>query len=125
MDIFKEASQQKLRFNTSKGQLSTENLWDLSIAELDKLALTLEKEYDNSAPSSFLKKRSPKDRTAKLSFDVVVDILNTKVALDDAAKDARETKEFNDRIISLIAEKQDEELKGKSIADLKKMLKKL
>lgn len=124
MDIYKQASQQKLRVDTTKGSLSTEQLWELSIAELDKLAVSLQKEYDNSAPASFLAKRSTKDKTAKLRFDLVVDILQTKVAIDDAAKLARENKEHNEEILNLIAEKERDELKGKSAAELRKMLKK-
>jgi hypothetical protein len=38
MEIFKLASQQKLRFQTPKGSLSTEQLWELSLDELDALA---------------------------------------------------------------------------------------
>lgn len=123
MDNFKLASQQKLRYQSEKGPLTTENLWDLSIPELDKLALALQKEYDQSAPASFVTKKTAKDKTAKLRFDVVYDVLTTKMAESEAATDASERREHNKRIDALIAEKKDDELKGKSVKELEKMRK--
>ena len=123
MENFKTATQKKLRFQTSKGLLSTEQLWDLSIEDLDTLAVSLEAEHKESGKKSFLVKSNLKDKTAKLKFDVVLDVLNTKVDEIEAAKEAAEIKEHNKKIINLIAEKQDESLKGKSIKQLEAMLK--
>jgi hypothetical protein len=123
MENFKLASQQKLRFQTNKGLLSVEQLWDLSLEDLDALAVSLETEHKQSAKKSFLVKTSVKDKTAKLRFDVVLDVLNTKIAEEEAATEAMEIKEHNKKIITLISEKQDESLKGKSIKQLEAMLK--
>lgn len=123
MDNFKTATQQKLRFTTSKGQLSTEQLWDLSLEDLDALAVALEVEYNHSAKTSFLVKKSVKDKAVKLRFDIVLDILNTKVSDNEAATEAREKKEHNKKIIELIAAKKDDALKGKSVKELEAMLK--
>lgn len=123
MENFKLASQQKLRFQTNRGLLSSEQLWDLSLEELDTLAVSLEIEHKQSAKKSFLVKTSIKDKTAKLRFDLVLDVLNTVVAEQEAAAEALEIKEHNKKIITLIAEKQDESLKGKSIKQLEALLK--
>jgi len=123
MENFKLASQQQLRFTTNKGQLSTEQLWDLSLDDLDGLAVSLEAEHKQSGKKSFLVKTSAKDKTAKLRFDVVLDVLNTKVEEMQAQQEAAEIKEHNKKIITLISEKQDESLKGKSIKQLEAMLK--
>lgn len=123
MDNFKLASQQKLRVQTLRGSLSVEQLWDLSVEELDKLAVSLEEAHDNSKSKSFVKKRTTHDRTAKLRFDVVLDILTTKVEEANAATEAKEIKEHNTKILTLIAEKNDESLKGKSVKQLESMLK--
>ena len=122
MENFKLASQQKLRFQTNKGLLSTEQLWDLSLKDLDALAVSLETEHKESGKKSFLVKTSVKDKTAKLRFDVTLDVLNTKVEEMQAAQEAAEIKEHNKKIITLISEKQDESLKGKSIKQLEGML---
>lgn len=123
MENFKLASQQRLRFQTTKGILSTEQLWDLSLEDLDNLAASLEAEYKESGKKSFLSKVSAKDKTIRLKFDIVIDILQTKVEEKELAIEARETKEHNKKIIALIVEKKDEALKGKSIRELEAMMK--
>lgn len=122
MENFKLASQQKLRFQTNKGLLSVEQLWDLSLEDLDALAVSLETEHKESGKKSFLVKTSAKDKTAKLRFDVVLDVLNTKVEAEQAALAERERKANNEKIIGIIADKQDESLKGKTIKQLEAML---
>ena len=124
MDIFKAASQEKLRFNTTKGSLSTENLWDLSTKELDSLAVSLQSEYEQSSKKSFLVKRSAKDATAKLRFDIALEILNTKVAEGEAAAEKLENKQFNEKILGLIDKKREAEMENKSEKELLKMLRK-
>lgn len=123
MENFKEATRQKFRFQTNKGLLSTEQLWDLDLPTLDALVVSLDTEYKQSGKKSFLVTKSEKDKTAKLKFDTALDILNTKVEEVNALSEAMEVKENNKKILSLIADKQDESLKGKSIPELKKMLK--
>lgn len=123
MDNFKQASKQKIRFSTNKGVLTTEQLWDLSLSDLDTLAVSLEEAYKNSKGKSYLEKRTVADKAIKLQFDVVLEVLQTKVAEADKAREAKETKEHNQKILELINEKQDENLKGKSIKELEKMLK--
>lgn len=122
MDNFKLASQQKLRFQTNKGLLSVEQLWELSLTELDELAVSLETEHKASGKKSFLVKSTPKDKTAKLRFDVVLDVLNTMAEEANALSEAAEIKAHNSKILNLMAEKQDEALKGKSLKELEAML---
>jgi hypothetical protein len=123
MDNFKEASRQQLRFQTTRGLLTTEQLWDLSVTDLDKVAVILDDEYKLSGKKSFLVAKSSKDKTLKLKFDIVLDILTTKVEEAEEAKVKAENKAHNEKIINLISEKQDEALKGKSVTQLKAMLK--
>lgn len=121
--MYKEASRRKLRFSTNVGLLSTEQLWDLSLENLDKLAVALEATYDSAKNKSFLVKTEDKNKTVKLQFDIVFDILQTKVEEQEKLRVARETKESNKQIMELIAKKQAGELEGKSIAELTAMLK--
>lgn len=121
--MYKKASEIRLRVQTQVGLLSVEQLWDLSVQELDVLAVELEQQYKDSGKKSFLVKKSEKDRVLKLKFDIVVDILTTKVEEQEAQSTARATKEHNSKIIELITEKKDDELKGKSVKELEKLLK--
>jgi hypothetical protein len=120
--MYKQASKQKLRFQTTKGLLSSEQLWDLPLTELDTLAVSLEESYKNSKGKSFLDKRTAKDSNIKLQFDIVLDVLQTKMEENEAVRTLKEDKEHNQKIIELIKEKQDDSLKGKSIKELEKML---
>ena len=122
--MYKLASKQKVRFQTSKGSLGVENLWDLSITELDVLAVSLEDEYKESGKKSFLVKKSEKDKTAKLKFDIVLDILTTKIEEQEVLANAQEVKAHNQKIMGLIQEKKEESLKNKSVAELERMIKK-
>jgi hypothetical protein len=122
METFKQATKEKLRFQTGKGVLTVEQLWDLSLNDLDTLAVSLETEHKESGKKSFLLKSSAKDKTTKLKFDIVLDILVTKVDEMNAATEAKEVREHNAKILTLIAEKQDEALKGKSINELMQQL---
>ena len=123
MDNFKQAAKQKLRISTNKGMLSVEQLWDLPLSTLDDLAVALEEAYNNSKGKSFLVKKTTKDKDLKLQFDIVLDILQTKKEEMDATVEAKEVKEHNQKILQLIADKQDESLKGKTVKQLEAMLK--
>lgn len=121
--MYKEARRLGLRFQTTKGNLSVEQLWSLSIDDLDTLVVSLDEAYKNSKISkSFIKKRTTADKKIKLQFDIALDVLNTMQEEVETIKEAREIKEHNSKIINLIAEKKDSELAGKSIKDLEKML---
>lgn len=122
MDHFKQASKEKLRFPTTRGLLSVEQLWDLSLADLDALAVSLQGEYEKSAGKSFLSVKTTKDKGLKLQFDVALDILTTKNDEAQALKVKKEKKEHNKKILELIADKKDQSLKGKSIKQLEAML---
>jgi len=122
MDIYKEAIMQDLKVQTTKGLLTPQQLCTLSVNELDSLAVKLQEEYEQSGKKSFLVKRSVKDKKAKLAFDVVLDILQTKNDQEEAIKKAAEIKENNQKIFDLIEKKQDQVLEGKSIKELKAML---
>lgn len=122
MDNFKQASKEKLRVLTTKGSLSVEQLWDLSLTDLDTLAVSLEEAYEKSKGKSFLVKRTVKDKNLKLQFDIVLDILQTKSEELAEAQIKAERKKNNAKIYEIIAKKQDEKLEGKTIAQLEAML---
>lgn len=121
--MYKKAAQIKLRFSTTRGNLNVEQLFDLTINELDSLAVALEEAYKNSKGKSFLDKRTVKDATIKLQFDIVLDVLNTKVEERDALATARENKEHNNKILNLIAKKEEATLETLSVSELKALMK--
>lgn len=118
---FKSASRMKLRFQTSKGVLSTEQLWDLNLNDLDKLAVDLD-ESCKTTNKSFLNKKSVEDEKSKMMFDIVLDILTTKKDELEALKKVQENKLHDQKIMQLIQAKKDEQLTNLSVEELEKML---
>lgn len=123
MSNFKEAVKSKLRIPTIVGLLSVEQLWDLPLAQLDKIAVELEQQYKESGKKSFLVSKSKKDKDIKLAFDIVLEILEDKVEERDLALKASTIKEHNQKILSKIQEAKDKELDGLSAEELEKLLK--
>ena len=123
MSNFKEAVKSKLRISTTVGLLSVEQLWDLPLVQLDKIAIDLEEQYKESGKKSFLVSKSKKDKNIKLAFDIVLEILEDKVEERDLAAKASTVKEHNQKILSKIQEVKDKELDGLSAEELEKLLK--
>lgn len=121
MSIFKQATKERLRFETRKGELSVEQLWDLSLTNLATIVRNLKKQLtkDNDDELSFLDETAtPVDRTLELKFNVVKAIYLDKKEEREAEKNAAAKKAQREKLLGLIADKQDEELKGKSVAEL-------
>lgn len=120
--MFVKASRLKLRFSTSKGLISVEDLWDLPLTALDTIAKNLNKEVKESAEESFIKMKTSASTLATLRFEIVKYIIEVKLNEAEAAQKRAENKERKAQILALIAEKQNKELSEKSIADLMKEL---
>ena len=124
--MYKKASKLKLRIFTKFGNLSVEQLWDLSLADLSaaiKVANKKIKQIKELDCLDFLEGTSKVDPIDQLSFDILKDIFLEKKKEADEIASAREVKEYNQKILSLIAKKQDESLESKSLEELTELLK--
>lgn len=118
MDIYKKAASKKLRFGTSFGNLSVEQLFTLSIDQLDNLAVHFNEINETSNTKTFLTAKSETNVADKLRFEIVLDILNSKVANQEKAAKSEETKKNNSRILEILKDKQDQSLKDLSVEEL-------
>lgn len=123
--MYKEALMTGMRVQTPKGNLSTEQLFSLNITELNDLAVALDEAYEKSKGKSFLETRTTKDKGIKLQFDIVLDILRTKLEASSEADRIKQAKENNAKILAIIEKKTGEALEEKSITELKKLLVKI
>ena len=121
--MYKTAARTRLRIKTGRGMVSVEDLWDLSLVELNNLAKGLNKELKRQDEEDFLGENTKEDEITKLKFDIIIDVITTKKKERDAASTAADNKAHNQKILELIAAKEAEELKGKSIEELKGLLK--
>ena len=126
--MFEKASRLKLRFSTSIGMLSAEDLWDLPLssrngtANLDDIARNLDVDLQQGAGRSFVTKTSPVNDLLKLKFDIVLHVIEVKLAEADAAAQVRANKDKKQQLLGIIAQKENETLMGTSLDELKKMV---
>lgn len=120
-NIFEYATRHALRF-PYKGSQSVEDLWVMPVTELDKVYKTLNKQVKQSEEESLLSTKSSIDTELEVQIAIVKHIVSVKLAEKEAAEKASAKKAQKQKIMSIIATKQDEALQNSSIDDLKKML---
>lgn len=127
--MFDLATRQKLRFDTSVGLLTVEDLWDLPLTSskrpnLDDIAKGINRELKEVADEvSFVHPASNTgNEKLKLAFEVVKHIIGVKVEERDAAEAAQLRREKKQRILELISHKESEQLAGKSLEELQEMV---
>lgn len=120
-NIFEYATRYGLRF-PYKGSQSVEDLWDLPVTELDKIYKTLNKQIKQSEEESLLNTKSNVDTELEVQIAIVKHIVSVKLSEQKAREKAAESKAKKQKIMSIMAAKQDEALQNSSIDDLQKML---
>ena len=120
-NIFEYAVENKLRF-PFKGSITVEDLFDLSVESLDLIYKSLNRERTKVNEDSLLKSKSVEDTVLSVKIKIVKYIVAKKLAQIEANKLAIEKKEKKNKILEVLARKQDESLQNMSIEDLQKML---
>ena len=120
-DLFKIANKKKYRFNY-KGVISVEDLWDLSVEELDKIYKSLKSMQKNVSEESLLQTVSKEDKELINKIEIIKIVVTDKLAAKERAQKAASQRAQNQRILEIMADKQDAALKEKSIEELQNML---
>ena len=123
--MYKQASKLKLRFQTNRGVLSVEQLWDLTQFDLSNAIKAVKKVLikNDDDELSFLENTKVVDVENQLRFDILKDVYLTKKSEAEAIRNEAETKAHNQKILALIAEKQEGKLRDMSEEELKSLLK--
>lgn len=130
MDIFAYAARNKLRFETPRGNLNVEDIWDLPLtAEGNALSIDVvgkamaravkESEGDEAF---VVTKKTEEDLTVKVRLQILEHIRDWKLDYAAKAEKAAVTKARAARIREIIENKKDEELGEKGIEELEQML---
>ena len=107
--MFKQASKMKLRFATSKGNLSVEDLWDLSLPVLDKLAVSYDEELAKSPRKSFISNdTSAGNVELELKFNIVKEIITDKLKEKSDRDQAKQKAAERAKLLDLLDKKQSE-----------------
>lgn len=121
MEIFAKASKQRLRFDSAKGPLSTEELWQLKLTDLNEIAKKVNKAIKDNGEETFLSTPTSTDKKVvadKLRLDILKEVINVKEAAAKASKDRAEKIAQLENLKQIIATKKGEELANKSIDEL-------
>lgn len=120
--MFEKASKMKLRFETTKGSVSTEDLWDFNLTQLNLIAKSLNRKLKESDEEDFLDEKSDEDKIIKLQFDIVLHILEAKKSEKKDKELAIEKKALKEKILEIKARKQENALENLSDEELDKKL---
>ena len=120
-NIFEYAVRNKIRF-PFKGMISAEDLWDLSVENLDSIYKTLNKQVKQSKEESLLNVKTNVDTELEVQIAIVKHIVSVKLEEQEAREKAVAKKAQKQKIMSIIAAKEDEALQNSSVDDLRKML---
>jgi len=128
--MFEKAARLKLRFETVKGQVTVEDLWDMPLVSreisspgfsLDEMAIAINGKL-KIKQESFVTPLTCDDSILSLKLDILKRVIEIKMK---EAKDNEEVvvkKARKEYILSIIKEKQTEALRDKSIEELEKEL---
>lgn len=126
-NVIEQAVRQKLRFESTKGHLTVEQLFDLpftskSGCDLQTVASQCNQELKALGEEDFVGASKPANSLAQLKLDVVKHVIAVKKVEADMASQRSAKAAQKQKLLSLLAEKQDEELANKSPEELQAMI---
>jgi len=128
MNMFEQASKEKLRLPSPKGQLTVEQLWDLPLQsktgfDLDQVARTVNSYLKGAAEESFVNtKTSPEKAQNELALNIVKHIIAAKQEANEATRTSAAKAAEKAKLLEILADKQDESLKGLSVEEIQKRI---
>lgn len=132
MNIFERAIRNKLRFSSSVGDITAEQVFDLPLTakgekpSLDVLARAVHSELKAMDEVSFVdEKPNPRKIELELQLDILKHVIESKKADRDAAAKRVENEERRKRLLAALANKQDAALANMSQEEIKAELDKL
>ena len=128
MNIFEQATRQALRYPSNRGDLSTEQLWDLSLTkrdgfDLDTIAKTVNAQLKTLSEESFVTKSpNPAKDSLELKLEILKYIIAVKLKEAEDRRNAADRAAERQKLYDILAEKQDSALKELSVEDIQKRL---
>lgn len=122
-NTFEYATRNKLRFPSAKGQLTAEQLWDVPLRSQDGFNLDAVAKAANAAfketEGSFVNtERTPDSTKLQVAFDVIKHVIATKLEEEVTARKRAENRAEKDKLLKILAEKQEGKLEKLSEAEL-------
>lgn len=122
-NLFKIATRRKMRFPSTRGMLTAEQLYDLTLADLDATARDINTELKSLTEDSFVEiKPDPRKGLLTDALDLVKEVIADKLADKDRAEKRAKKAALRRTLTDALARKQDEALSSASVEDIKKQL---
>lgn len=118
--LFEKASKLKIRFNYH-GIITTEDLWDLNVNSLDYIYKQLMSAKKESETESLLEENKT-NPILEVQIEIVKYIFNVKIEERKAAELRAQNAAKKQKILAILARKQDAELENKSAEELEKLI---
>lgn len=127
-NMFEKASRCTLRFDSARGLLSVEHLWQMPLTDrsgdgfsLDALAKAVNKELRDSEEESFVEEKSSRSGVLELKLDILKHII--AVRKDEAKEKERRIAAAQQlrKIDEILESKEDDALRGKTPEELRKL----
>jgi|SRR5699024_1738852 len=120
--LYEKALRSKYRFQTDKGYVNVEQLWDLNLEQLDVIAQQVAEDLEKSSTKSFIKKKTTVSEELSNKLEILKHLISTKLAEASEAEEREVRRQKVARIEEIIRQKKDEDLAGKSVEELTAML---
>jgi hypothetical protein len=122
MEIFEKASRLKLRFESTKGLLDTEELWGLKLTDLDTLAKGVNKKLKEESEESFISTKTTNNTKLQLQLDILKRVIEVKMKeADDAITKAERSEELQ-VLKQLLTDKKLAEMQNLSSEEIAKRI---
>ena len=128
INLFEYASRYKLRFPSSKGALSVEQLWDAPLRSrddfnLDAIAREASRALKALTEESFVDKgRTRVHEKAEVTFEVVKHVIQVKLEEEAEAEKRANARGEKERLLRIIAGKQEGRLSEMSEKELQEQI---
>lgn len=129
MNIFEKATRMAVRFTSTKGNLTVEDLWSLPLTarsgqlDLDTVAKEVNRQLKDVTEESFVATVSnPQKSGLELKLELVKHIIAVKLEEENARKESAAKAVRKNQILEILAKKQDAKMAEMSEADLLKEL---
>lgn len=119
--MFEKASRVKLRYGY-RGTCTVEDLWDVPLKDLDSIFKVLNVAFKTQKEESLLDKKTKENETLALSIGIVKHVVEVRLREREERESRMARAEKKQKLLAIIAEKQDDDLKGLSVEDLTKLV---
>jgi hypothetical protein len=119
--MFEKATRLKLRFDF-KGTCTVEDLWDLPLEELDTIFKKLMVEIKAKDEESLLNIQSRDTEKLSLQIEIIKHIVKVRQEENQRALAEKDRADNKQKLMRLIAEKKEDNLRSLSVAKLEELL---